>query len=144
MSTKIEILENFIALEILTPSIDVEVIENPCSLELIDEQTILELQDETVNLEIINQNVELSIEDTLIEILEIGIQGPPGSGVDKHYTQTFSNTNSILINHNLNKNPSVTIVDTNGVEIEVDVQHLSLNSVQLDWGPVCSGTVYFN
>lgn len=64
---------------------------------------------------------------------------------DKNYIHNQvvpSNDWSII--HNLNKYPSVTVVDTAGYEWEVEVQHLSLNQVRIRFTNPFSGKAYFN
>ena len=72
-----------------------------------------------------------------------------GEGVevvqDKHYTHTQSVASaSWTITHNLNKYPSVTVVDSAGSVVVGDVQYLSLNDVVITFSGPFSGTAYLN
>ena len=64
---------------------------------------------------------------------------------DKHYTHTQSVASaSWTITHNLNKYPSVTVVDSAGSVVVGDVQYLSLNDVVITFSGPFSGTAYLN
>lgn len=63
---------------------------------------------------------------------------------DNNYTTTFSITGDITITHNLGKYPAVTVIDSGGTEVDVEVIHLSLNSCRLLISPPTSGTVTLN
>jgi hypothetical protein len=87
-----------------------------------------------------------------------------GNGVitgDKYYALSYSpkgqtdktfisneisfNANSpVTINHNLNKFPSVTTVDTTGAHIIGDVQHINANSFKITFNVPFSAKVYAN
>ena len=49
-----------------------------------------------------------------------------------------------MINHNLNKKPSVTIIDTNNSEFEGDVEHINNNQLILRFDFSMSGIVTCN
>lgn len=48
------------------------------------------------------------------------------------------------IPHNLNRFPSVTVVDTLGNRVESDVQYLDANMVQVNHGSALAGRAYLN
>ena len=63
----------------------------------------------------------------------------------EHYTHTQNTSASVwVINHNLNKNPAVSIVDTGGNEVEGDVLYVNLNSLTLTFSAPFSGKAYCN
>src|SRR3954447_45846 len=93
---------------------------------------------------------------------EGGIQGAPGKGValggntgdiltklseddydtawtsatdlaDKTYTQNFTAAATVTVTHNLGKRPAVTVIDTANDEVVGDVEHLSLNQLQVSF-----------
>lgn len=75
-----------------------------------------------------------------------GIPGPPGpAGGDVTYvhTQTVL-SNNWVINHNLGKYPSVSVVDSGNTEIIPDVRYTSLNQVSVIFGSATSGKAYLN
>jgi len=47
---------------------------------------------------------------------------------DKNFEQSFLSTDNITVNHNLNKYPSVLVIDTAGYEIVCSVQHANKNT----------------
>lgn len=48
------------------------------------------------------------------------------------------------VTHNLDKFPAVTVVDSDGYEVEGQVTYLSRNAVQLDFAAAFSGKAYLN
>lgn len=73
-----------------------------------------------------------------------GPQGPPGTGGDLNFTQSFTSTTSVTVNHNLGKYPSVTVIDSAGDECEGLVDHISVNSLTVSFSAAFSGTVICN
>lgn len=66
-------------------------------------------------------------------------------GSDKNYIHNQSIPSSIWsINHNLNKFPSITIVDSGGTEVEGDVDHVDQNNITVTFSASFSGKAYIN
>jgi hypothetical protein len=66
-------------------------------------------------------------------------------GGDKTYTHDQVTPSALWsITHNLNKVPSITIVDSSGREVEGEVEHVNLNSVILSFGASFAGKAYLN
>lgn len=85
-------------------------------------------------------NIELST-----ELSEVNIEVLPLNAGDKNYlhTQTLPST-QWNVAHNLNKYPSVTIVNSAGDEVIGGVKFIDLNNVQLKFSAAFSGEAYFN
>lgn len=67
------------------------------------------------------------------------------SGNDKTFVYEWSNPlSTITISHNLNKFPSVTIVDTTGSEIVGDITYVNINTVTITFSAAARGIAYFN
>jgi hypothetical protein len=49
-----------------------------------------------------------------------------------------------IVNHNLNKYPSITVIDTAGTEYEADIRHIDMNTTELIFCVAFSGTATFN
>lgn len=62
----------------------------------------------------------------------------------RSFSQPFTNQLLLTIEHNLNKRPSVTIIDTAGDEIEGAVNHIDLNSLTVSFSASFSGIVICN
>jgi hypothetical protein len=63
----------------------------------------------------------------------------------EHYTHTQNTSSNVwVVNHNLGKNPAVSIVDTGGNEVEGDVLYVNLNSLTLTFSAPFSGKAYCN
>lgn len=71
---------------------------------------------------------------------------PEGSTVwiDRNYKQDFEITGDITITHSLGKYPAVTVIDSGGNEVDVDVIYLSTNQVRLLITPPTAGSVTCN
>lgn len=63
---------------------------------------------------------------------------------DLNYTQEFSVTDIIAVNHNLNKYPSVTIIDSAGDEVEGEVFYMNTNQVIVRFTAPFSGRITCN
>lgn len=67
-----------------------------------------------------------------------------GPGGDKTFTQAFSATSMVPVNHGLGKNPAVTVMDTAGDECVGDVDFTSDNSLTVTFSAPFSGVVTCN
>ena len=72
-----------------------------------------------------------------------------GGGSDKHsaftdYYEENTATNPWVVTHGLNKFPSVTVVNRNGVEVQAKVTHDSNNQVTITFAGDTAGKAYFN
>lgn len=66
-------------------------------------------------------------------------------GRDKHYTHTQgSPSTEWTIDHNLNKHPSITVVDSAGTVVWCAASYPSLNRVVLSFSAAFSGRAYMN
>jgi hypothetical protein len=76
----------------------------------------------------------------------VATAGTPGAGpVWAGYTFTQgSAVNPWVILHNLNRHPSVTVVDSGGYVIVPDVHYDTLNQVTITFAAVTSGVAYLN
>lgn len=73
------------------------------------------------------------------EFVSGGLEG------DKHFTYTQANPSAVWnIQHNLNKNPSVSIVDTAGSQIYTEVEYIDNNNLRLTFFAAFSGKAYMN
>lgn len=89
---------------------------------------------------------------TTINILAKQKRGLPGKdgadgnalGFDKHYTQTFSDTATVAVSHNMEKYPSVFIKDSSGDEVQGDVEHIDQNNLIIRFSAPFSGEAVCN
>lgn len=63
---------------------------------------------------------------------------------DKSFKQPFFLASTVTVNHNLGKEPAVTVVDSGGTEAMVKVEHASLNTCVVSWNGTFSGNVLCN
>jgi sorbitol-specific phosphotransferase system component IIA len=86
--------------------------------------------------------VEIETTDTLV--VEMHDQGPPGvSGASFVYSQG-SASDTWAITHNLDRYPSVTVVDSLGREVEGDVRYIDSNHVTIYFTAGFAGQAYLN
>jgi hypothetical protein len=60
------------------------------------------------------------------------------------FVQEFTNLSEIVVVHNMNKFPSVTVVDTEKNAYEVCVEYEDLNTITIKLNNAISGTIYCN
>lgn len=73
-----------------------------------------------------------------------GSPGPSGDG-DKHFEYTQATPSSTWeIEHNLGKEPSVSVVDSAGNIVEGDYNYVNTNKVILSFSSAFSGKAYLN
>lgn len=84
-----------------------------------------------------------------------GPQGEPGPAGATDYndltnkpalsfSHPFTNSASVVVTHNLNRYPSVTVVDTAGDEVIGNVKYDSLNQLTVTFSSATGGTVFCN
>jgi hypothetical protein len=75
----------------------------------------------------------------------MSIKGVTGGGGDAHYMHSQGTAEANwVVNHNLNKKPSVTVVDSMDNIVHGEVEYLNNNSVSLTFAGAFSGKAYFN
>ena len=94
-------------------------------------------------------NTIVSASITGAETKTINLNQRDGGSVSVSYTDTYVHTqgspsSSWSINHNMNKYPSVTVIDSGNNEVVGDIVYTSLNSVVINFSGAFSGTAYFN
>jgi hypothetical protein len=75
----------------------------------------------------------------------LSVKGVTGGGGDAHYTHTQSTPEAVwTVTHNLNKKPSVVVVDSADTVVMGEIEYLTTNSVRLTFVGAFSGKAYFN
>jgi hypothetical protein len=82
--------------------------------------------------------------DALLGALRTTDTSGSSGGGDLHYETTFSSSSSLTVNHNLNKKPAVTVIDSAGDEVEGDIDHTTNNQFTVTFSASFSGTVFCN
>lgn len=71
--------------------------------------------------------------------------GGSGDGPDKNYIHNQNSPSSLwIINHNLFKYPSVTIVNELNEEVYGNIEYLSINSIKITFGNPETGKAFIN
>jgi hypothetical protein len=84
---------------------------------------------------------------SLIEGKYYALSYSPKGQTDKNFTSNninFSSGVEIAIDHNLNKFPSVTTVDSGGSQVVGDIKHIDLNTFKITFKASFQGKVYAN
>lgn len=94
-----------------------------------------------------NQIASMSI--TGAETKSLNLHQVDGGVVSVSYVDTYTHNQSSpastwTITHNMNKYPSVTIVDSAGTTVDGSVDYTSLNAVTINFCGAFSGKAYFN
>lgn len=93
-----------------------------------------------------SENIPVDIEPLIPQItvtLEKAI--PVGGGSASTFTWVQSIPLAVwTIAHNLNRYPSVTVVDTTGTKIEPDISYTDSTTIQITFGAAYAGKAYLN
>jgi len=74
-----------------------------------------------------------------------GATSGTGDGVDKTFEHVQSTpSNQWIVQHNLGKYASITVINTSGDEMWCDVRHNSKNQITLKFSRAFSGTAFCN
>lgn len=118
------------------------IIENPGELveSVVDPETDIISVEITQAAEIIEASVE---PETVISTVITGDLTTLGGGDYYVHTQVSPLTVWTIV-HNLNKYPSVTVVDSGGTVVVGDVRYLNANSITVTFSAGFSGKAYLN
>ena len=102
---------------------------------------------DTIPITFTNTNPQFTLKPVAPEPIDVSIT--PAIIVSSGTSTTFTWTQSIALSvwtipHNLNKFPSVTVVDTLGNLIYPDVSYVDSNTVQITHGSAFAGKAYLN
>ena len=79
------------------------------------------------------------------EVTAQGPAGPAGADGDKHYTHTQAVPAATwVIDHGLNKRPSVTVVDSAGSVVIGEIEYDTADQLTLYFSSSFAGAAYFN
>jgi hypothetical protein len=100
-------------------------------------------------LDTIEGNEVVSMSITGAETKTLNLNQADGGVVSVSYVDTYTHTQSSpastwTVTHNMNKYPSVTIVDSAGTTVDGSVDFINLNSVTINFCGAFSGKAYFN
>jgi len=86
----------------------------------------------------------LKVEQPSVNVSVTGVIAS-GADTDKNYVHDQSSASaSWVVTHNLNKRPSVSVVDSAGTQIICEVHYDSDNQVTLTFDDSTAGKAYFN
>lgn len=125
--------------------------------------------DKTVRLIHEDATVQVNHPDITVSLYNGGKRGVPGAGVpdggntgevltktdggtawlasegeDKNFTTTFSNQAEVLVTHNLNKYPAITVLDSANDVVVGEVEYINLNAIRLAFSSSFTGRVTCN
>lgn len=103
------------------------------------------MADEVIVVEPIIQNITVVDSTASINITSPGPQGQPGTFTpsDIFYVHTQAQASAIwTINHNLNGQPAVTVLDSAGTQCEGTISYPSNNQMVITFSAAFTGTAY--
>lgn len=103
-----------------------------------------QLQADIGNLSDLTTSDKSSLVAAINEAAQSGGGGGSGGASPAYVHSQNIAANEWVINHNLNKFPSVTIVDSGGSVVVGDVQYLSMNKISVSFAGAFSGKAYLN
>ncbi len=80
----------------------------------------------------------------LAEIASRGPMGPPGPGAETYIHTQMVPQSIWIISHNLDRYPSVTIVDSAGTVVIGDMEYVTSNEIRVSFTSEFSGKAYLN
>lgn len=111
------------------------------------ENTTLEIVQNNKILKVVDDSTKIKVPNETVKILTVGIQGPTGvsSVNDSHYvhTQILASTTWTVV-HNMNKYPSVMIVDSGDNVVIGEIHYLTVNSLEVTFSVPFGGKAYLN
>lgn len=91
------------------------------------------------------QVIEVAAQDEIVSVISIAEQGPAGpSGAETYVHDQALPSASWAIQHNLDRYPSATVVDSAGNTIICDVQYDSVDQITIRFSAAFSGRAYLN
>lgn len=86
----------------------------------------------------------ISVPTTRLTVVQAPASGGGGSSMSTYEWSPSSAQATWLVPHNLHKHPSVTVVDSNGLEVQGKVIYLSQDLISVEFSAPVIGTVYLN
>ncbi len=83
----------------------------------------------------------------LYRIIDPAVTGTPGGGGSSsapQVVQSFVNQSEIIVQHNLQKYPTVVVVDTTGRELISEITHESTDQMVIRLNPAASGKIIYS
>lgn len=105
---------------------------------------ILKTNNQNITLSQKTQKVSLNQETNTITFSQSNLRGLPGESSDKNYTITFAPTDTLIVTHNLNKYPAVSVITSAGDEVIGNIEYLTLDSLMLVFSSSFGGRVTCN
>jgi hypothetical protein len=91
----------------------------------------------------VNVNIVENKQEVMVSVIDYSSGSNSGSDSFYQHNQMVPSS-SWIVNHNLSKFPSVTIVDSAGTMVMGDVLYNSENQVTITFGAAFAGKAYFN
>lgn len=100
--------------------------------------------DNDKNASLHNVNATGTVEGSNLSGTNTGDQDLSGIVQDKNYTQDFTVSSNVTVNHNLNKYPTVAVFDSANDEVIGAIEYTSLNALIVSFSAPFSGRVTCN
>lgn len=97
-----------------------------------------------MNIDVSGPEFTVVVTEETVEVIDVGVQGPPGSAVPTYvHTQSVPSA-SWTVNHGLGTYPSVSVVDSAGNTIISDVRYDTASSLTVTFSAAFAGKAYLN
>lgn len=84
------------------------------------------------------------VSDGATLVIEVGYMQPGGDVGDKNFEMAFSSSTAVAVEHNLNKLPAVTVINTFDEECKADVEYIDDNNIIVTFKAAESGIITCN
>lgn len=102
------------------------------------------VSEETSPVTVSGDEIQVYVTEEVVSVVSVGTQGPAGPA-NTTYTHTQSvSSDTWVIEHNLDRHPSVVVIDSAGSVIISDVQYDSAYQVTVTFSAAFSGKAYLN
>jgi len=138
-------MANFDIVEVDKNSTVIETIKGKTDLVITKQESIVVTEKEKSTLIVSNNNSEIITSQPQGLPGRDGVDGHDGIDGDRHFSFEQSlPSNTWVVTHNLNKFPSVTVIDSANTEVEGGVEFIDINTVQISFSAAFSGKAYLN
>ncbi len=108
-------------------------------VEVLEETYIVEIADPAGG-----ESYAIQVTDEVVRVIDIGVQGPPGSAPPTYVHTQSVPSDTWTIEHGLGTYPSVSVVDSAGNTIISDVRYDTTSRLVVTFSASFSGKAYLN
>jgi len=134
----------FPSLFLMSPSMEIQRMTPVFSTQLFENTPVYVCLSGGENPKSGNAKIELFFLYRIIDPSGSGVPGGGGGGSTLQVVQSFVNQSEITVQHNLQKYPTVVVVDTTGRELISEITHESTDEMVIRLNPAASGKIIYS